>query len=106
MFVALRLDGLMYTVSMYWVFHENVMVLGPFIATALVDPVPDAEPEYPVQTYLVPELPETGVFTEYDAVLPLSYQPAPTGEPRVELKLSRYCVLRFAVTVDWVLGTV
>lgn len=88
MLVALRLDGLMYTVSMYWVFHENVMVLGPLIVSAPAAPVPDAEPEYPVQTYLVPELPDTGVFTEKDADTPLSYQPAPTGEPRVELKLS------------------
>jgi hypothetical protein len=81
MLVALRLDGLMFAVSLYWVFHAKVIALGPFMVTVPLVPVPDEEPEYPVHTHRAPEPMETGEFTENDADLPLSYQPAPFGEP-------------------------
>jgi hypothetical protein len=72
-------EGLTANDTKYWVFQFQVIVEGALMVNVTADAVPEAGalpvPDQPVQTYWVPEPPETGDATDPVMLDPLSNQP-------------------------------
>src|SRR2546428_13623500 len=56
-------------------------------------------PVHAPNLYWVPAVPACGLVAVIVAVSPALYQPPPDTPPRTEFKVSRYCVIQFAVAV-------